>query len=144
MTTVHSTLILCALAVGAIASTTSAVAQTEIATVNVPFAFHIDRQEMPAGVYSIDHVSSTLFLLRGPSRSATVLTHPTAVKKVSAEGNVVFHRIGGSYFLGGLWSPGDDHGMECFQGPAEKQMLQESKKHVPDLTTLALNFTSRR
>ena len=146
MTKIRSTLVACALVVSACASTISAVAQsdTTVATVNIPFTFHIDEQEMPAGLYRIDHVSSTLFLLRGPSRSGAVLTYPTADTKVSTQGHVVFHRIGGTYFLGELWSAGDTSGMACFESRAERQMLQESKQQVPGLTTLAINSTPPR
>ena len=146
MTKIRSTLVACALVVSACASTISAVAQsdTTVATVNVPFAFHIDKQEMPAGLYRIDHVSSTLFVLRGSNRSGTLLTHPTADTKAPAQGHVVFHRIGGTYFLGGLWSAGEKFGMACFESRAERQMLQESKQQVPSLTTLAVNSTPRR
>ena len=146
MTKGRSTLIACTLLVSAYISTISAVAQsgTTVATVNVPFTFYIDKQEMPAGLYRIDHVSSTLFVLRGPSRSGAVLTHPTADRKVSTQGHIVFHRIGGTYFLGGLWSAGEKFGMACFESRAERQMLQESKQQVPSLTTLAVNSTPRR
>ena len=146
MTKARLTLIACTLVVSAYVSTISGVAQsaTTVATVNVPFTFHIDKQEMPAGLYRIDHVSSTLFVLRGANRSGTVLTHPTADTKVPAQGHVVFHRIGGTYFLGGLWSAGEKFGMACFEGQAERQMLQESKQQVPSLTTLAVNSTPRR
>jgi hypothetical protein len=146
MTKAGSTLIACTLVIGAYASTISAVAQsgTTVATVNVPFIFHIDQQEMPAGLYRIDHVSSTLFVLRGANRSASVLTHPTADTKVPAQGHIVFHRVGGAYFLQGLWSAGEKSGMACFESRAERQMLQESKQQVPSLTTLAVNSTPRR
>ena len=146
MTKARLTLIACTLLLSAYASTISAVAQsgTTVATVNVPFTFQIDKQEMPAGLYLIDHVSSTLFVLRGANRSGTVLTRPTADTKVPARGHVVFHRIGGTYFLGGLWSAGDTSGMACFESRAERQMLQESKQQVPSLTTLAINSTSSR
>src|ERR1700678_146477 len=141
MTKARLTLIACTLVVSAYVSTISAVAQsgTTLATVNVPFTFHIDKQEMPAGLYRIDHVSSTLFVMSGANRSGTVLTHPTADAKVPAQGHVVFHRIGGTYFLGELWSAGDTSGMACFESRAERQMLQESKQQVPGLTTLAIN-----
>jgi hypothetical protein len=146
MTKARSTLIACTLVVSACASTISAAAQsgTTVATVNVPFAFHIDKQEMPAGLYRIDHVSSTLFVLRGENRSGTVLTHPTADTKMPAPGHIVFHRVGSTYFLGGLWSAGEKFGMACFEGQAERKMLQESKQQVPSLTTLAVNSTPRR
>ena len=67
MTKARLTLIACTLVVSAYVSTISAVAQsgTTLATVNVPFTFHIDKQEMPAGLYRIDHVSSTLFVMSG-------------------------------------------------------------------------------
>jgi hypothetical protein len=146
MTKARLTLIACTLVVSAYVSTISAVAQsgTTLATVNVPFTFHIDKQEMPAGLYRIDHVSSTLFVMSGANRSGTVLTHPTADAKVPAQGHVVFHRIGGTYFLGELWSAGNTSGMACFESRAERQMLQESKQQVPGLTTLAINSTPPR
>jgi hypothetical protein len=146
MTKARLTLIACTLVVSAYVSTISAVAQsgTTLATVNVPFTFHIDKQEMPAGLYRIDHVSSTLFVMSGANRSGTVLTHPTADAKVPAQGHVVFHRIGGTYFLGELWSAGDTSGMACFESRAERQMLRESKQQVPSLTTLAVNSTPQR
>jgi hypothetical protein len=144
MTKVRSALIVCALAVGAFASTKPTVAQSAVGTVNVPFPFHIDQQEMPAGLYRIDHESSNVYMLRGSSRSGMVLTHSTAIRKLPAQGFVVFHRIGDTYFFGGLWSAGDDHTMQCFRGKAETQMLRESNQQIPSLTTLAVNFTPRR
>src|SRR5271156_1394382 len=136
MTKGRLTLIACTLVVSAYVSTISAVAQssTTVATVNVPFTFHIDKQEMPAGLYRIDHVSSTLFVLRGAHRSGSVLTHPTADTKVPAQGHIVFPRVGGAFFLGGLWSAGEKSGMACLESQAERQMLQESKQRVPSLT----------
>jgi hypothetical protein len=92
----------------------------------------------------IDHESSALFLLRGPARSGTVLTHPMAARKVAARGVVVFRRIGGTYFLGGLWAAGARDGMECFETRAEKEMLKESHQQVPGLTTLAFNAAPGR
>jgi hypothetical protein len=146
MTKARLTLIACTLVVSAYVSTISAVAQsgTTLATVNVPFTFQIDKQEMPAGLYRIYHVSSTLFVMSGAKRSGTVLTRPTADTKAPARGHVVFHRIGGTYFLGELWSAGNTSGMACFESRAERQMLRESKQQVPSLTTLAVNSTPQR
>jgi len=140
------TLIACTLVLSAYVSTISAMAQsnTPVSTMYVPFTFHIDKQEMPAGLYHIDRLSRTLFVLRGDDRSGTVLTRPTAETKVPAPGHAVFHRIGGAYFLEALWSAGDRYGMECFESPAEKRMLQESKQPVPNLTNLAFNSTPQR
>jgi hypothetical protein len=144
MTKVRSALIVCALAVGAFATTKPAAAQFAVGTMNVPFAFHIDKQEMPAGLYSIEHESSTLYMLHGPNGSGILMTHPMAIKKAPAQGSVVFHRIGGTYFLGGLWSAGDNQPMECFQSKAETQKRQEANQQVPSLTTVAINSAPRR
>jgi hypothetical protein len=144
MTKVRSALIVCALAVGAFAPTKPAVAQFVAGTVNVPFAFHIDKQEMPAGRYSIDQESNSLYMLRGTSRSVIVLTHPMLIKKAPAQGTVVFHRVGGTYFLGGIWPAGDKQPMECFQSKAETQKRQEANQQVPSLTTIAINSAPRR
>jgi hypothetical protein len=51
---VRSTLIACTLMIGTLASTQSASAQSPeaLATVNIPFAFRMGNQTMPAGMYS--------------------------------------------------------------------------------------------
>ena len=143
---VRSTLISCALAIGACAFPLAALAQTAltVGTVYVPFLFQIDNQQMPAGLYRIDHEASSLFLLRGPSRSGMVLTHPAASKTVAAQGFIAFRRIGSTYFLEGLQSAGENTGMECYESRAEKEMLQESKKQAGSVTTLALNSAMQR
>jgi hypothetical protein len=142
----RSTLIPYALAVGACVPALPALAQTgsTVGTVDIPFVFHIDNQEMPAGQYRIDHEASTLLLLRGPSRSGVVLTHPASAKSVSARGFVAFRHIGETYFLEGLWPAGETNGMDCFESPAEKQLLEESKRQVRSVTMLAFNSPARR
>lgn len=141
---IRSPLISCALAIGACASPLTALAQTgsTVGTVYVPFLFQIDNQQMPAGLYHIDHEVSSLFLLRGPSHSAMVLTHPSASKAVAAQGFIAFRRIGSTYFLEGLRSAGENNGMECYESRAEKELLLESKKQAGSVTTLALNSST--
>jgi hypothetical protein len=142
----RSSLISCALAIGACASPLTALAQTgsTVGTVYVPFLFQIGNQQMPAGLYRIDHEASSLFLFRGPSRSGMVLTYPVASKAAAARGSIAFRRIGSTYFLEGLRSAGEDHEMECYESRAEKGLLQGSKKQADSLTTLALNTSPQR
>jgi hypothetical protein len=51
----------------------TALAQTgsTVRTVYVPFVFQAGNQQMPAGLYRIDHQASSLFLLDGPTSSAS-------------------------------------------------------------------------
>jgi hypothetical protein len=133
------------LAVGACFPASPALAQTgsAIGTVDIPFVFHLDDREMPAGQYHIDREEGTLLLLRGASRSAMVLTHPTGARSVFARGFVSFRHIGETYFLEGLWPAGEMNGMECSEGQAEKRQLQYSKSRVPNVTMLAFNSPSQ-
>ena len=114
--------------------------------VNVPFAFHAGNQQMPAGHYLIEPVSagSHLLALRGPGKAfGNVMTHPETAKTVPAQGFVAFHKIGERYFLAGLWSAGEDGGVECYPSRAEKEAL-EALRRDETLTTLALNTVPAR
>jgi hypothetical protein len=112
--------------------------------VYVPFLFQVGNQQMPAGLYRIDHEASSLFLLRGASRSGMMLTHPAASKTVAAQGSIAFRRIGNTYFLEGLRSAGEDNEMKCYESRAEKELLQGSKNQPASVTTLALNSSPQR
>jgi hypothetical protein len=141
------TLIACVLMIGALMSAIPAKAQWQstIGTVNIPFAFHAEDREMPAGMYRIVRESDSLLMLRGPNQEVGhVSVHRTMAAKAPAQGLAVFHRYGDRYFLGGFWTAGDSYGMECFKSRAEKEMLRTSKQQVPDLTTLAFNSTPQQ
>jgi hypothetical protein len=144
VTILRSTLIP-AFAIAVCAPTLPARAQTgsSVGTVSVPFAFYLDNQEMPAGVYSIDHQASTLFLLRGPIRSGMMLTHPVSTNRVAHRGSVAFLRIDSTYFLEGICPGSETDGTECFAGPTEKKPTHESNQQVPSVTTLAFNSGPR-
>jgi hypothetical protein len=68
---IRSTLIACTLMIGMLASIQSASAQSPeaLATVNIPFAFNMGDQTMPAGMYRIDLVSNHVVKLRGPDHA---------------------------------------------------------------------------
>jgi hypothetical protein len=146
MSIICSRLISCALVIGACASPLTALAQTgsTVGTVYVPFLFQVGDQQMPAGLYRIDQESSSLFLLRGPSRSGMALTHPAASKTVATQGHIAFRRIGHTYFLEGLRSAGEDNVMECYESRSERELLQASRKQAASAITLALNSSPRR
>jgi hypothetical protein len=142
----RSTLIPCALAVCVCVPAFPVLAQTgsALGTVDIPFVFQIDDQQMPAGQYHIDRDAGSLLLLRGASRSGVVLTHPIGARSVVARGFIAFRHVGGAYFLEGLWPAGQTNGMECSEGHAEKRLLQDSQSRVPNVTMLAFNSPSHR
>jgi hypothetical protein len=66
----RSSLLLCALATGALVSTSRAVAQGTTVQVQVPFAFENGSQHLPVGKYTIELQSEHLMLLRGTAANS--------------------------------------------------------------------------
>jgi len=118
----------------------SASAQNPSVRANVPFAFQVGNEHMPAGLYLIKPVvpGSFALILLGPSKTTMIMTHTASVPTVSDQGSVTFHKIGDRYYLEGLWAAGANTGVECYPSRAEKEIL-ESSKQDSNLITLALN-----
>jgi hypothetical protein len=137
-----STLIAGALAIGSLASTPFAAAQSgeTLAKVTIPFAFQSGDHQMPAGMYRIDRESQYLLVLHGPSNATgIVFMHPAIASETPTHGKVVFDRSGGKYFLRQIWKAGNNEGLECSKSRAEKETLQAQNKQAPSSVELALN-----
>jgi hypothetical protein len=140
-------LITCALTIGLLASTQSALAQIvkTVAEVDVPFAFHTPQQTLPAGSYVIDRESGNLLLLKGSgSAKGFVLVHDAINNKAPARGVVVFQRYGDTYYLRQIWTAGNPSGLECSKGKAERESMQAKNMQAknmqaPSTIELALN-----
>lgn len=143
---VRSTLIAAALAIGVIASAPSAFAASAqtISTVNVPFSFWMDNNELPAGAYQILLRSNKMLQLNGPNgQKHMIMVNEAISSKTPQTGYVLFHRYGETYFLGQVWSGETNIGVECSRTPAEKraehQMVIASKRSTAGLAQIALN-----
>ncbi len=136
-----SSLIAGALTIGSLASTQSALAQSEtaLAEVNIPFSFQTATQTMPAGTYRIDQESGYLVLLRGPKHAEFVMMHGTSRSRAAEHGSVVFDRAGDKYFLRQIWTAQSTDGLECAKSRAEKESLLASNKQAPTSIELAFN-----
>jgi hypothetical protein len=138
-----SSLIACALIIGSLASTQSASAQisTHLAEANIPFAFQMGSQTLPAGMYRIDRESGHLVLLRGPGRAAGfVETHDAIRFRAATHGTIVFDRYGDKYYLRQIWTAASTDGLECPKSRAEKKSQQAKNMQAPDLTEVAFNL----
>jgi hypothetical protein len=141
-----SSLIACALAVGSLASTQSALAQDSelLAKVNIPFAFQAGTKTMPAGMYQIDRESRHLILLHGPGQAAAYVETSDAIKLQAPDhGNLLFARYGDTYFLRQIWTAGNSIGLECPKSRLEKETLQAQNKQAPTSTEVAINGVPR-
>ena len=133
--------IACALAIGSLASTPSASAQTTIAKVTIPFDFQTDKQVLPAGTYRVERESGNLILLRGSGKeSGFVLMNAASRSKAPDHGMLSFDRTGGKYYLRQIWTAGDSTGLECPKGHAEKAALVATNDEA--VTTVELAFNS--
>jgi len=134
-------LIACALTIGSLASTQSALAQSEtLAEVNVPFAFHTPTQTLPAGLYIVDRESGSMLRLRGTgSAGGFVITHDAIKTHAPDHGFAVFERYGDTYYLRQIWTAGNTVGLECAKGKAEKESMQAKNMQAPSSIELALN-----
>ena len=137
----NSSLVVCALTIGTLASTQSASAQsTPLAEVTIPFAFQTTTQTLPAGTYRIDRESPYLVRLQGPSNAGGFVMMHVAVKSHAADhGSLVFDRYGDKYFLRQIWTAGETGGLECPKSRAEKESLQAKNNQAPSSTELAFN-----
>ena len=137
-----SSLIACALAIGSLASTQSALAQSSapLAKVNIPFAFQAGTKAMPAGMYQIDRESRNLIVLHGPGQAAAYVETSDAIKLQAPDhGNLLFARYGDTYFLRQIWTAGNSTGLECPKSRLEKETLQAQNKQAPTSTEVAIN-----
>jgi hypothetical protein len=137
-----SSFIACGLAIGSLASTQSASAQTAIAKVTIPFAFQTGSQTLPAGTYLVESESPSLILLQGPGKaSGFVLMHSAEKTNAPDHGSLVFDRTGDKYYLRQIWSAGNPNGLECPKSRSEKEAAQLASNQEP-VTRVELAFNS--
>jgi hypothetical protein len=88
--------------------------------VDVPFAFVVNGQTLPAGHYVVaagdDHIR-----ISTPRAGLYVLTHG-ASRTDSSGSKLVFHRYGDTYFLSAVWVAGHRSGRELARSRAEREL----------------------
>ncbi len=106
--------ILVALAVAAFALVTGAgIATAQEQWLNVPFAFTVAGQTMPAGRYSVEVTESQVVILRQANTAASIVL--PAVTRLAVSGaspeddpRLVFDKVGNMYYLSEFWPPDMD------------------------------------
>ena len=104
---------------------------------NIPFEFIVGNNEMSAGQYDIDRLTSGGMAIRirdsKNGKSTTRLTSPIVKTTAPERGKLVFHRYGNSYFLAEVWRAGDPNGRQLVKSSLERNAGRE----------LASNATTR-
>ena len=100
-----------AVVVAVVAGTSLAYAQEE-AVSEVPFAFRVGEKSFQPGKYTFrtDDIRMivTISDAAGTEAVAIAETRLAAPESPLAEGKLVFDKVGETYYLSELWTPGDD------------------------------------
>ena len=122
---------------------TAAHAQSTNVTASVPFDFVVANQAYPAGDYAVKSISDTgvPILIRNSDEAekGIVLSGSCSSVKPSTTTKLVFHRMGGQYFLYQVWQEGNTIGREFRLSKTEKQLARNSSQ--PEIVIVAANLT---
>lgn len=90
--------------------------------VDVPFAFSVAGQQLPAGHYTVKAEDGFIRIFSANKQSVFAPAH-VAVRAASDDTKLVFHRYGDTYFLSCVWVKGNTTGKELFRSRAERELL---------------------
>ena len=100
--------------------------------VNIPHSFVVNNTTLPAGTYTItvadnDHSDLNVLEIRSTNGKSGALfdTEPVNVRRMARQSELVFDKIGDTYFLSRVFMRGDEGGNELFKSKRQKR-LEES------------------
>jgi len=109
-------------------------------TFDVPFAFVIAGQQLPAGHYTVTMQPDAVVRLFQPNgRNIFTLTH-SGVRNQDGRAKLVFHRYGDSYFLASVCVTSGGTAHELYATPAERALRERKVEmelavvHSPNLS----------
>ena len=114
-------IVLCSVLLAAMAA---AVGQTKAGdvVVDVPFAFLVNGERLPAGHYVVAAAGTDLIrIFNAHTHGLFVPTH-SGTRSKSDGSKLVFHRYGDAYFLSSVWVTGNTFGKELFRSSAEREL----------------------
>jgi hypothetical protein len=116
----------------------------QLMKVNIPFAFGVQDQSLPAGQYLVFTVTperSIRIVSADGKHSAIVNTLPNYAKEPSSNSRLVFHRYGNEYFLAEVWTAGQDVARNPLS--SKKAMESASNGERPEAFTVVALADSR-
>jgi hypothetical protein len=117
------------LAAGLLCTAPHAGAQTS-ASFTVRFAFSANNQDVPAGSYDIQRVSSCILSLHNvkTGKSQFLMVRPESGPAIETRGRLVFQRYERHVYLRQVWSPGTSMHSELVVRPTLEESLA---KQIP-------------
>ena len=105
-------------------------AQSTILTANVPFAFNVGQQSLPAGAYAVRETDRATLIESKDGHDKVLGLYPYAEPSKADETKLVFDKIGNSYFLREIWTSARGQGLEIPESNLEKE-LQAANVAIP-------------
>jgi hypothetical protein len=118
-----------ALSLGA-APSGPAAAQTQSVTVNIPFDFSANDQNVPAGTYRISLQAPRYLSLvdtQSTKKQYLMLVQPTWEQNSKGWGRLIFRQYGESNYLYQVWMPGQGEGRQFVRSRTEQETLRGLK-----------------
>ena len=112
-----------------------------VATAEIPFAFSVGKQIMPAGIYSLSRVTGSIYALRqrDGQKVEQVMMYAASRNKFSDSGTLSFHNYGSQYFLESFWFPNSQEGMQLTRSHGEKEVLAAARPVIASDVVIAMN-----
>jgi hypothetical protein len=125
---------------GALAVQAAALDQAPLMA-NIPFAFQVGDQQMPAGKYTVASAAPGVLWIRDTEHRATtnvqvVLKQP---KMAQAKPVLVFNKYGERYFLREVWREGMANDAQIRQSKSERELMQAAAPERVNVWVVAYN-----
>ena len=102
---------------------------------DIPFAFAVDQNSMPAGHYSIIELSERTLQIRNDDTNTSVAVIALREESIKQQNpRLVFHQYGDRYFLAEAWTGAGSaggSGMEFPSGKMEQEMRAANRNSSP-------------
>src|SRR5580765_1913115 len=116
------------LGLGLLLAVSAAQAQEPRVKANIPFDFVVGDRVMPAGEYQVNEMGASggviAILSDDRKANALVLTSACETSGRSNSSKLVFHAIGGRYFLSQVWTQGYSQGRQLRESKAEIELAK--------------------
>lgn len=99
---------------------------------NIPFAFQVGSNHMPAGTYKIELQGDDLLWIKGDSGSSVMMVTRQSPNKSPSDSAVVFHHYGNQYFLREVRNAGEAEVMWSTETKAERRAKLEEDASNPN------------
>src|SRR5262249_48250340 len=107
----------------------------------IPFDFVVGNQVLPAGEYMLvsqGAVQQAIWIRSNETNASTLSsTFPCASSRNAETTKLLFHTLGGRYFLSEIWAQGYDQGRQL---PTSKTEMQLAKNSATTEFVLAANL----